>query len=1124
MLSPCITPPSSATLQEIVNTHTDVLLDCLVAVYADLCKDETIQPQQCESLFRRVKQLRVNKGDFEHIRPLARGQFAQVSIVRHKHDGHVYAMKTLNKAHVLSHHERTFCMEERHVLAQPGQSWIPKLHWAFQDDDHLYLVMEYAGGGDLFSALLRQDNECLTEDEARFYIAETIVAVDSLHKMGYIHRDIKPQNILIDHTGHVKIADFGSCISIADAKKSPPTVAVGTCDYVAPEVLQAQEGNMTYGTEVDWWSVGIVLYEALQVFPPFYSSNSEKETYLNILFHESKLTFNDDFPITAECKDLICKLLSKRETRLGRNGVQEIQAHPFFASINWENLRKTKPPFQPILTSPDDTSNFSDANESEEPFDDYSWTAATQQQRYMPFIGYSFSGVSTTLQKSLSSPSQRQSELQQLRDDNERLLLQISREAHKKCTDEDNINTVKLQDAQKRIDALLKDNDRLKSQYDDIQQLLQSETNQRQKLSIELSTAQQQIEQLLAAAKDGDIQQREKEQDYNTERQKLLKDLDDLQQSLRQQQHEMDRRKNSDDEQIALLNDTNGRIREYEAEIEHLHDDNTRIRKHHEDEVQCLRDENVQREKQYEDELELLRAENSRLQKQHKHELEQWHTATNIQTVQKQYEHEMQLLNIENGQLRKQHKIQVQQLQDEQLRLQRQSEKELRQLRDERENAVQLLRSELVQLRKNCERQEHKDGALYSENQRLRSETQLLCDQIATLKGSTSNGNLDDNNNDDCRHSNGITKILSVSMEQQKKHAMGTTAASNTKEKEQQVQSSTVLAAQHQKALPLLPIPTREGLLKMAASPLSSTATLSLAEFHVKLQNGVLYATSTSIAQKQPQLVLDLRGSTVLVQEGTSEQEKQLGVAASSVLLVLRIANKQQRQGGCINTETSSSSLSLSTSASISLSSTSSTALKNSIVKIDQQIARERQYVQGAQKTLQARQKLLASSGAMVMSSAKQQRQIQLELKQAIATAQAKIDQLVKERELLISNSDKKTILQGNEQGHIESADDMTRQQQRHDFKSQKVAGETKCGFCQDTLWGPRALACQNCQYQCHPQCPVDIACDEYKRLMQCPPYYLCAKDTAERNKWRRWLERSVIRYSDISREKALSR
>ncbi|KAI7857560.1 hypothetical protein BDC45DRAFT_16569 [Circinella umbellata] len=88
-----------------------------------------------------------------------------------------------------------------------------------------------------------------------------------------------------------------------------------------------------------------------------------------------------------------------------------------------------------------------------------------------------------------------------------------------------------------------------------------------------------------------------------------------------------------------------------------------------------------------------------------------------------------------------------------------------------------------------------------------------------------------------------------------------------------------------------------------------------------------------------------------------------------------------------------------------------------------------------------------------------------------------------------------------------------------HDFKIQKVTGETNCGFCQDILWGPRALACQKCQYQCHSQCPVDITCEEYNQLMQCSPYYLCAKNPTERNKWRRWLERFIIRYSDISYE-----
>lgn len=177
-------------------------------------------------------------------------------------------------------------MEERTVLAEGNEEWMPYLYAAFQDEHNLYLVMEYASGGDLFSILDRKENLVLSEDEARFYIAETILAVDSLHQLGYVHRDIKPQNILIDATGHIKLGDFGSCIRIDQCTKVPPTAAVGTCDYVSPEVLQAQEGTVTYGIEVDWWSIGIVLYEMLQEVPPFYSDESENATYLNILFHE----------------------------------------------------------------------------------------------------------------------------------------------------------------------------------------------------------------------------------------------------------------------------------------------------------------------------------------------------------------------------------------------------------------------------------------------------------------------------------------------------------------------------------------------------------------------------------------------------------------------------------------------------------------------------------------------------------------------------------------------------------------------------------------------------------------------------------------------------------------------
>ncbi|CDS05182.1 hypothetical protein LRAMOSA07711 [Lichtheimia ramosa] len=384
------TPKTSAQqLDQLLHSHSNALLDCIVAIYKDAKALPEIPPflKQFEPIYNDIARLRINKDDFEHIRPLARGQFAQVSIVRSRLDNQVYAMKTLNKCHMLAQRERASFMEERQVLSQANTEWIPSLHAAFQDDDHLYLVMEYAAGGDLFSILDRKESLCLSEKEARFYIAETILAVDSLHQLGYLHRDIKPQNILIDSTGHVKLADFGSCIAMTSVTSDNNSnkemlLPVGTCDYVSPEVLQC---TSAYGTEVDWWSVGIVLYEALQQNPPFHSDKSEKDTYLNIMFHKS---IEFPRPVSPACRDLIQRLLSKRETRL--NNVDEIKAHPFFNGIDWDRLRSSTPPFRPILASPDDTSNFSvldDDNTMDH--DDIMWKNV-DHIKHLPFIGFSY--------------------------------------------------------------------------------------------------------------------------------------------------------------------------------------------------------------------------------------------------------------------------------------------------------------------------------------------------------------------------------------------------------------------------------------------------------------------------------------------------------------------------------------------------------------------------------------------------------------------------------------------------------------------------------------------------------------------------------------------------------------
>ncbi|RUS17991.1 hypothetical protein BC937DRAFT_89260 [Endogone sp. FLAS-F59071] len=336
----------------------EALLDTLTALYDDcriwceaggserLSGNVGTFNKRYGDVIEKIKLLRLNKDDFETIKPLAKGQFGtlsvlhfaqicQVSIVRSKIDGIVYAMKTLDKQNLLKQREQAFFMEERNVLSSPHRShWMPALHAAFQDSEHLYLVMEYAAGGDLYSIQDRREGLVLEEQAAKFYIAETVLAVQTLHEMQYVHRDIKPQNILISHTGHIKLADFGSCIRLNAKHTVTSPIPVGTCDYISPEVLRAGEGDVSYGVEVDWWSVGILLYELLQGEPPF-CADSLAETYAKIMDAEQHLQFNPEIPISEEAKDLIKKFLCPKEQRLGRNGIKEIKEHSFFRGIDW---------------------------------------------------------------------------------------------------------------------------------------------------------------------------------------------------------------------------------------------------------------------------------------------------------------------------------------------------------------------------------------------------------------------------------------------------------------------------------------------------------------------------------------------------------------------------------------------------------------------------------------------------------------------------------------------------------------------------------------------------------------------------------------------------------------------
>ncbi|KAJ8974808.1 hypothetical protein NQ317_000409 [Molorchus minor] len=213
-------------------------------------------------------------------------------------------------------------------------------------------------GGDIVNLMSNYD---IPETWAKFYTMEVVLALDIIHSMGFVHRDVKPDNMLLDKYGHLKLADFGTCMRMDEDGLVRSNNVVGTPDYISPEVLQSH-GKGIYGRECDWWSVGIFVYEMLVGETPFYA-DSLLGTYNKIMYHEKNLSFPDEEEISNEAKSLIQGLLCDRTKRLGRNSVDEIKNHPFFFNNEgwtFDNLRDMAPPVVPELSGDDDTSNFDD--------------------------------------------------------------------------------------------------------------------------------------------------------------------------------------------------------------------------------------------------------------------------------------------------------------------------------------------------------------------------------------------------------------------------------------------------------------------------------------------------------------------------------------------------------------------------------------------------------------------------------------------------------------------------------------------------------------------------------------------------------------------------------------------
>ena len=304
----------------------------------------------------------VEYNDFKIISVIGRGSVGKILLVKYKKNGKYYAMKSMRKDQILSEGIFNNVLIERNILMEGQCEFILTLSFFFQTPERIYFITPFIKCGDLFHKL--KTDIFLKEDLVRFYAAQVAIAIQHLHDLGIAYRDLKPENILLDEDGFIKLCDFGSCIKIQGTQKE--TSFAGSPEYAAPEMITYKGHTFM----CDWWSLGILIYELLYGNTPFFNIDKNRMYDLintgGISYPKFIQIEGEDKPryykVSEEAKNLISNLLEKDPgTRLGRKGLMEIQKHPFFNGINFDDLKKKKfkVPFKPVVPKDNNiTTNF----------------------------------------------------------------------------------------------------------------------------------------------------------------------------------------------------------------------------------------------------------------------------------------------------------------------------------------------------------------------------------------------------------------------------------------------------------------------------------------------------------------------------------------------------------------------------------------------------------------------------------------------------------------------------------------------------------------------------------------------------------------------------------------------